>query len=204
MTSEKLGENISREWSEDIQAPELWDALQRVKSEAPAGLRSLERIAYEGSSLAQMYLGHMHIGGRHHLPEDVERGEYWLRRSAEGGSIEGAYLLAGYLLRSGRHDEAISRYKRLADLEYSPAMFVLGWQYHQGEAIEKNMDRAIFYFKQAEEKGHFFAAQWLSHIFMRSGMGPLTWLRGATKRIALTIPFVCAMVRYPNSDRLRR
>ncbi|MEO6388811.1 MAG: tetratricopeptide repeat protein [Croceibacterium sp.] len=204
MTTAKLGENIAREWSEDAQATELRDALQIVATDAPSGLKMLEKLAANGSSLAKVYLGNIHLRGKHGVPEDGELGESWLRRSAEEGSIEGAYGLASCLLCSGRTDAAITKYQRLADLKYSPALFVLGWQYYRGEGVETNLEKSLFYFKLAEAEGHFHAAHWISHIYMRSNMGLLAWLRGLTKKIVLTIPFVRATVSYPSSDRLRR
>lgn len=199
----RLGENISREWSSDPHPHKLLNALQLIKSDVPAGVEMLSKLAENGSSLAMMYLGDAYMKGKYGMRKDDDLGEYWLRRSAAGGSIEGAYILAWHLLRSGRTDEALAEYRRLSDLGYSPAQFVLGWQYYKGPAVQRDLPNAMYYLELADKSGHLHAGHWICHILMREHMGPLAWLRGLFKKMRLTIPFVRTMVSYPNSDRLR-
>lgn len=203
MNASKLGENLTREWSEEPRAAELWDALKLIESQSWAGIELLEQFAESGSSLAMMYLGDVYLNARYGVCEDRDLGEYWLRRSADAGSIEGAYELAWHFLNSGKSDAALAEYLRLADLKYSPALFVLGWQYYKGTLVERNVEKALDYFRLAEQKGHLHAAHWSSHILMRKQMGPVSWMRGVAKRIALIIPFVRTWVNYPKSDLLR-
>lgn len=203
MNKHDLGESIAREWQEEPRAPELWDALDATAANADIGLKKLEQLAVEGSSLAQMYLGHIRLTGDYGVPKDWELGEYWLRRSAGGESTEGAYLLAWHLLTSGKADEAVTQYQRLAKLGYSPALYVLGCLYKNGEVVEGNTRTALSYFSAAAEAGHLHAAHWVCHILMRERVGSLSWLHGLAKKIALTVPFITTLVWYPSSDRLR-
>lgn len=203
MSSSNLGENIAREWSEEAQAREVWEALQSVKADPPTGLEMLENLAQNDSRLAKMYLGDIYLKGRPGIPSNRDAGEYWLRRSAEEGSIEGAYGLAWHLLNSGRVDAALAEYQRLADLRYSPALFVLGWQYYKGNVVEKDIEKSLAYWELAEKEGHLHASRWICRVLMRDYGGALPWLRGFGKKIALTIPFVRTAASYPSSDRLR-
>lgn len=200
----KLGENIAREWSEEPHAPELWDALQLVKSDPAAGIEALEHLAENGSSLAMMYLGDIYLKGKHSVPKSGDLGEAWLKRSARRGSIEGAYGLAWHLRSSDRPSAALAEYERLADLKYPPALFALGREYYKGELVERDLDKALFYFRLAEQQGHLYAAHQISHILMRENMSPFSWLHGVAKWIAMIIPFVRTNVNYPTSDRLRK
>jgi TPR repeat protein len=200
---QRLGENLSREWNADPHAPELWDSLQLIKSEPAAGLQMLSQLAEDGSSLAMMYLGEVYLHGRYDIGRDERLGEYWLRRSAEGGSLEGAFGLAWHLLNSGKSSEAFAEYRRLSELKYSPAQFALGWQYCSGIVVERDLVKALAYFRLAEEQGHLQAANQICRILMRPEMGPVSWLRGLIKKIALAIPFIKLAVNYPSSDRLR-
>jgi hypothetical protein len=198
----KIGENLSREWAHDPHAAELWDALHVVKSDPMPGVEVITRLAENGSSLAMKYLAGIYLLGRYGVQKDCKVGEYWLRRSATEGSIEGGFDLAGYLYDSRRKDEAVAEYHHLADLGYSPAQFRLGWEYYSGRNVEKDLEKSFFYFRMAEKEGHLYAAIQVSNMLMRTENGPISWLRGLAKRIKILIPLL--ITTDPNSDRLRR
>jgi pentatricopeptide repeat protein len=138
-------ENLAREWEGDVRAPELWDALEQIKTDAPAGLASLERSAQAGSALAMMHLAHTFLSGNFGVEKDVATGEAWLRRSAEQGSIEGAYRLANILLADGRVEEAMSLFNNLSERGYAPASFVLGLEFYRGQHVGTDMPKAMTY-----------------------------------------------------------
>lgn len=203
MMGPKLGENIAREWSEEPRAPELWDALQLVKSDPAAGIEKLEQLANIGSCLAKMYLGDIRLNGKHGVPEDRAAGEYWLRRSTEEGSIEGGYGLAWHLINAEQTDAGLKVYERLAELGYPPALYALGVYYYRGEVVERSVAKALNYFLRGEAMGHFYAAKWACHILIRGEMGACARFRGFAKMLFLFLPFLRTVVNYPNSDRLR-
>lgn len=201
MKRSSLGENLNREWDEEPHAPELWDALQAIKSDPRRGLAMLTHLAESGSSLAMMYLGRVFLRGKHGFRMDQDLGENWLRRSAAAGSIEAAYDLALELLKIGKPDEGIAELRRLSDLKYSPALAALGLEYENGGFVEKDLNRALFYYRLAEKEGHLIASNQICFILMRRQMGPLSWLHGMVKKAKLFIPFVLAKVKHPHSDR---
>lgn len=203
MNRRALGENIAREWSDEPDAPGLWDALQVVKSDPSAGIATLECLANNRSRLAKVYLGDIHLKGKYGVPEDREAGEFWLGRSAQEGSTEGAFLLAWHLLKSGRHEVALAEFRRLADLGYSPASFAVGLLYYRREVVEHNRPLALRYFRQGEAQGHFYASNWACRIKIRGDLGLRERIAGAVKIIALLVPFLRTVWSHPNSDRLR-
>ena len=204
MTESKLGENIAREWSEEPRGQELWEALQLIKSDPPAGLEKLTELAESGSTLAMGYLGNKYQRGRHGVPKDNDLCEYWLRRAATEGSIEGGYILAWHLVESDRTDAAIEEFQRLADRDYSPALYSLGRLYSGRYGVERDLKKALSYFSSAEEKGHLYASHQISQILMRESTNPLSWLRGLSKWMVKMIPYIKTSAEYPKSDRLRR
>lgn len=199
----KLSENHTREWNDDPNAPELWDALKLIKSHSSEGIAALTQLAEAGSGLAMMYLGDVYLRGKYGAPQDLDIGEHWLKRSAEMGSIEGAYGFAWYLRNSGKYDAAIAEYERLSDLKFSPASLALGLMYYRGLETEMDIDKALVYFRKSEKEGNLLAAKQISSIAMQFRMGPVSWCRGILKKIILFFPFIILATNFPNSDRLR-
>jgi TPR repeat protein len=203
MSGAKLGENIAREWREESRASELWDALQLVKTDSAAGVQTLEQLAHTGSGLAKMYLGDIHLKGKHGIPADRAVGERWLRQSAVEGSIEGAYGLAWHLLNAGQVDEAFEHYMRLGERGYSPAFYALGAHFYKGEVVECSLEKAHHFFVRGAALGHLYAAVWASRVLMRRESGFRKQCREFATWIALFKPLLQTVWSYPNSDRLR-
>ncbi len=120
------------------------------------------------------------------------------------GSIEGEYRLAKHFGVSGRGGEAINLYRNLADRGYIPAIFALGFEYYLGNIVENDLDKSLFYFKQADAAGHLHATHWVSYFLMKDRQTLFSWLRGFWKKLRLFIPMMNLSINYPNSDRLRR
>jgi TPR repeat protein len=204
MTSLRIGENISREWDEEHCAPELWDALRQIKAEPHSGLLMLEALANDGSPLAMTYLGSIYMTGEHGLLKDHQLGERWLRRSAEAGSIEGRFGLAHYLSERQQRSDALVEYQRLAEMGYSPAIFVLGSSYWSGSIVGKDAQRAVRYFEDAARRGHIYAAVMNCYIEIRYGDGLWCRFRAIVNWSRMLGVGWTLKLRYPSSDRLRR
>ncbi len=197
------GENLQKEWDSEPLAPDLRKTLYVGNTDPAAAIESMKDIAAKGSSLNMFYLGEYYMYGRNGIKRDFEAAELWLREAASGGSIEGAYLLARYLQGRGRYEEAEVEYQKLANRGFSNALFVLGLQYYKGEWLEKDIEKSIGYFEEAEKRGHLHSKHWLSHIFRNENLGLAFLAKGWVKWFALIVPFVICKVKYPNSDRLR-
>jgi TPR repeat protein len=203
MSNGRLGENIAREWEEEPRAQELWDAFQLLKFNSVAGLSQFEALAELGSRLAQMYLGSYRISGKYGVPKDRGIGEFWLKCSAERGSIEASYGLARTLMMAKRIDEAREYYEKIGALGYAPAFFALGSMYHTGRVVEKNTQRALAYLEKAERPGHLRAACYRCRILMGPNSRAFVRVGSMIRLIALMVKSARFAISYPASDRLR-
>lgn len=200
----KLGKNVAREWREEPQAPELWNALQLARSDPNAGLSVLQAMAEQGSRLSMVFLGEMLSTGRHKAIVDINKGEYWLREAAKRGSIEGKYFLAKHLQRIGSSSEAFDIYMSMAGEKFSPALYNVGYMYYMGDGVERDLLKAISFFRMASRFGHLHAEHWLSHLLIRNDLGLISKFEGVIRRIVFFVPFVAFLLFRPDSDRLRR
>ena len=198
-----IGENASREWDADPFGPELWDAMELAEADPEAALCSIRKLAEEGSSLSMRVMGDIYLFGRWGLPEDTDLAELWLRRSAEAGSIDGAFLLARHLNGLANYKEALEQYRELADRGYSPAMFALACAYKNGEGVERDLQKSMEYFRMADRAGHLHSGLWLAWLWRNENLGFAMKVRGYLKSFRMIIPFVNCNIRYPKSDRLR-
>lgn len=199
-----MGENLQREWEDEPNAKALLDARDLLKIDPQNGLRELQRLAENGSSLGMFYLGEIYNFGRYGIKRDDEVARNWRNRSASLGSIEGAFALARQLELEASHEFAESEYRKLAERRFSPALFVLGLQHCHGGWLERDVEKAIDYLEQAEQLGHLWSTHLLCHKFRKEKLGLAKWTRGWAKWFTIVIPFVRCHVLYPNSDRLRR
>ncbi|MDB5581007.1 MAG: hypothetical protein JWR80_6183 [Bradyrhizobium sp.] len=204
MKKTNQGENLTREWSEDPWAREIWHALQLIKADPPSGLAALEELAEAGSPLSMMHLGYIYLAGQFGVGKDLRLAEIWLRRSSNAGSVEGKFFLAKLLHIDGRPTEALSLYDQLASIGFAPATYNLGLQYYLGEVVKKDINKSLLYFEQADAAGHLHSRHWASHILMKDKQALSSWMRGLLKRLKLFIPMITTMRSYPASDRLRR
>jgi len=150
-----------------------------------------------------MYLGHTLLHGRDGIEADPGAGLEWLQKSADNGSVEGRYLLAGYYERAGEHRKAAREYEILATQGYLPAMYRLASRLYRGIDGQKNIPEAIGWLNKAAGLGHLPARGLLSWIYRAEPLG-------IGKRIAshwhcaVKIPGLIGLVAtYPTSDRLR-
>jgi len=201
---QRMGENITREWKNDVRANEIWDALLLSKESGLQGIAALSNIAESGSSLATMYLGNMYLKGTDGISKNENLGENLLVRSSQNGSIEGSYILAFHYIETNKIDLGMKEYFHLSELNYFPAQFQLGYLYITGDKIERDIDRAIHYFRLASKNGHFPSRHWLCHILMKERSSFFCWILGFTMKVVFTIPFIYTSVTYANSDRMRK
>lgn len=197
------GENLALEWKADPWQGSLWDALVLGETNPNAALERMKQLTAKGSPLSMFYLGDFYTFGRFGIERDFEAAEHWLRQAASMGSIEGSYLLARHLEGARKYKEAENEYKKLAEREFSPALFALGVEHYNGEWLKRDIEQSIEYFERAEKLGHLHAKHRLWHIFRKEKSGITYKIKGWLKWLTLLVPFVLCKVHYPNSDRLR-
>ncbi len=198
----RLGENIQREWDAEPDAGKLWDALQCLRQNQAIGVALLTDLADGGSALAMMHLGHFYV--RHDDPSQLLLGEQWLKKSAECGSIEGRLQLAVHYERQKDWANALSEFKDLATLGYSPAMYALGALLYCDDFADRSVTDAIHYLKMAKRAGHLPAMALLSRIYGKESYGLVGKIASHCYCLAKIPALAWYLMRYPNSDRLRR
>jgi TPR repeat protein len=197
----KMGENIQREWDEEPLARELWEALQARKKDRCEGAAMLTNLAGRGSALAMMYLGHACAADDDR--DQAARGEEWLIRSAEAGSIEGRFQLARHYERQGAWEKARKELEILAAKSYSPAMYFLGRLFYWGDLKNRDASKAVAYLKLAIDAGDLPSIPMLAQISREEKSGMRDRIT-AHWVLLKSIPTLLRCVwSYPNSDRLR-
>ncbi|WBY08953.1 hypothetical protein PIB19_06030 [Sphingomonas sp. 7/4-4] len=205
MTSKSpLGENLTREWSEDPYAAELWDSLKQMEVDPAAGLSTLHELSEAGSPLSMMHLGHIYLTGQFGVTKNVGSGEDWLKRSADSGSIEGRYRLAKHLLVSGKQNESMYHFDALVDDGYSPAMFAVGYEYYEGKHLARDFAKSLLYLEKGRASGNLHAGVLLSHILIKHRKNVFARARGIWLRVKAIVPMIYYITNKPKSDRVRR
>jgi len=197
------GENFTREWNEDPYAPELWDAMKIIRSDASAGFEALSYLAGQGSALAMMYLAGAYLRGQYGIQKDRTHGEHWLRRSANAGSIEGKYGLGWYYEENGKIEEAIDIYEKLIKLNFSPAGYTLGRLYFKGEKVQKDLNKSLYFLNKSRNLGHLRATNLICHIKINYSNNLFEKIYGYLIRFEMLFQWIFQAFKNPKSDRFK-
>lgn len=68
------------------------------------------------------------------------------------------------LLEEGRTEEALQKLEKASELGCDEADISIGYIYLHGNGVEKNVEKAVQYFKKAQAKGNQYAAQILKNM----------------------------------------
>ncbi|WP_428685234.1 tetratricopeptide repeat protein [Sphingopyxis sp.] len=196
-----LGENLQREWDQEPQAPDLWEALKLIDEDRASGISKLTELSATGSALAMMYMGE--ILSREEGESSSDVAERWLLRSAEAGSIEGRFQLATHYERVRAGQRAIEEHKKLAEVGYAPAMYLLGSIFYSGTLVDRDIHKAVKFFEQAKNAGHLPAMGYLSWIYRSESFGWKSKLRAHWNCLVKIPAVIWFVARHPHSDRMR-
>jgi TPR repeat protein len=195
-------ENIDREWNLEPLPAELENAIDVRRTDPFSAVKQFESLAEKGSSLAMLYIGDTYANGRG-IERNIDLGDQWYQRAAEYGSIEAGHRLAFGYYHQGQYGKAVEELSNLSERGFTPAMYVLGSFYYCGTGVEKDLGKAIKYWKMAESAGHLAAARRIS-ILLRTGEFGLTKkLTGYLKLLRTLYPYVKCIMQHPRSDRIR-
>ena len=144
-----MGETIRYEWENDEYNQEVWELMTHIDEGLEKSLCGLRKAAEAGSTLAAICLSDILFDGCHGASRNIPEAISWARRAAQNGSIEGSFLLAEYLEKTGDFDAAQEEYAQLAERGYSPAMYRLALNYWAGKGIDRDAAKSVEYFSQA-------------------------------------------------------
>lgn len=117
--------------------------------------------------------------------------------------IEGAHRLAKYYYQISDYDRAKETFSELDELGFSPSTYLLGHIYYRGYGVDRDLLKAMDYWKKAEMMGHFHARHWRSFLLRNGEFGFFGRIQGyLSLLILLTSGVKCKLTR-PDSDRLR-
>lgn len=121
------------------------------------------RAADQGYAPSQYDLGVMYAEGEGMKP-DAEQAMMCFRKSAEQGFVRAQVKLAEIAIAHGNNAEAFLWWKKAADAGDALSMFNVGSAYSVGRGVEKDMIKAIEYYRKARDAGDENAGRILKEI----------------------------------------
>lgn len=129
--------------------------------------------AEHGDFNAQCYIGHMYLSGKG-VEQDFEKARYWYQRvvdqvGADAKIIAHANLVLGVLFNSGKggkqcYKTALQCFINAAQQGYTDAHINIGLMYAKGLGVPKDLQKALYWWQLAEEKGHPSAAAYVLQL----------------------------------------
>ncbi|MBF0107022.1 MAG: SEL1-like repeat protein [Deltaproteobacteria bacterium] len=156
------------------------------------------QAAEHGLANAQYEIGSLYFNGfnhkKHIVRQDFEKALYWFQKAAEQGFAEAQFNL-GLMYHNGKGVEkdlskAVSWYQKAAEQGHAKAQLDLGVMYHNGgryrrwdvgfgevydeyddgERLEKDLSKAVYWYQKAAEQG-YASAQYILGLTYRHGDG---------------------------------
>ncbi|MCI6654991.1 MAG: sel1 repeat family protein [Clostridium sp.] len=122
--------------------------------------------AEQDNEYAQKNLGDFFLYGRG-VPKDEKKACQWYEKSAEHGNENAQASLGQYYYNNKQYKSAYKWLDKAAEHGDAESLFLVGNIYYYGLEIEKNLIRAIDYYKKAAEKGNDKAQNKLGVIYYK-------------------------------------
>ena len=104
------------------------------------------------------------------MDSDLE--EEWLKRAAEGGDGIGQCNYGALLFSQGKHEDAVTWWKKAAENGNVRAHYNLGVAYENGEGVNRNLNDAIDHYAQSARNGDTKGLT-ASGLFLIKGQHPV-------------------------------
>ncbi len=178
------------------------EALSHLsKGELDDAYAIYERLASEGDTDSQVYVGSSYVTGMGR-PQDASRAISWLEPAAEKGDIHGLYLALAYEL-NGNVEESVTALKQACNVGFAPACVRLGSMYESGVGITADIDQAMACYRMAHRSGHLFGTRFYGKCLMQGREGVLSRCWG-TVLYCWTFPYgLLLALTKPDSDHFR-
>lgn len=133
------------------------------------------RVVSSGIGLALCFVLNAYAAS---FDDDYKRGETaWrtgdmvgamssLRKAADQGHAPSQALLADILDKAEFNEEAIEYYRKSADQGNAQGQYGLGTMYLAGEGVNRDVEKALFWFTRAAEKNHVDAVKGCAQIHL--------------------------------------
>lgn len=126
------------------------------------GDEGLEKAALNGDDEAAYTLGQRLFTGSHKYRKNIQKGLYFLDKSAELGNVHALHML-GVIYRDYKeqitinYEKSFNYFLRAAKLGFGSSQNNVGWMYYKGEGTRKNISEAINWLTKAVDRGEVFA-----------------------------------------------
>ncbi|MCK0098277.1 sel1 repeat family protein [Qipengyuania sp. S6317L1] len=199
-----MGETMKYEWENDEYNQEVWELMTHIDEGLEKSLCGLREASEAGSTLAAICLSDILFDGRHGASRNIPEAISWARHAAQNGSIEGGFLLAEYLEKTGDFNAAQEEYAKLAKRGYSPAMYRLALDYWAEKGVERDVAKSIEYFSKAINSGHLHAKADFARLKRAGEFGFWSRISGVVDFFALIIPMMVMFLWYPAGQLVRK
>lgn len=143
-----------------------------LKGDLAGALFILKKLAKEGFEPAYLEIGNIYELGGGGVEKDLNKAEYWYKRSASSlDKNSSTHLALGRIYLQSKSDKieaAISHFERVKHQEMG-ALFGLGLIYENGLGVQKSLTKAIDYYQQAADAGHIMAKARLEGLLVQPG-----------------------------------
>lgn len=195
-------ENIMELIESDYFVDSAFDAIDLIPIDKNLAYKRLLDLAANGSILSMIYVGDAYLYGDAFCKDPTE-GLKWLRRASDAGSKDAMFRIACHYRWLKDFSSARNEFLKLAELKYSPAIYILGHMEYAGEGSDVNIERAVEFWKMAGGMGHFYGRQWYSYLLRQGYRGVFGKINGVGIIVKMLIPFIYYRLYFPKSDRLR-
>ena len=176
----------------DVNAAETWFTF---------AARHLPALAEGGNAEAAYRLADLYAQGKGGLPIDEGKASHWFHRSAEGGYVEGQFMVAIMYLKGifVRPDgaKALPLLRQAAEQGHARAQYGLGVVYYQGKLAPQDDDQALQWWRKAAAQGEASSLYNMGMMAWFGRGGPQNhqeavrwWLKAAEKKHALAYYFL--------------
>jgi TonB family protein len=154
-------------------------------------IEALTQKAEQADKQAQFELADLYFRGDK-LPQDKEKGLYWLEKSAQQNECKAQYLLGmlyyqGYMVPKST-DKAVLWLTKAAEHNQPMAQHFLGQLYYTGQGVTQDYQQAFYWIKRSANNGSQTAQLLLAELYFGgTGVEPsdfngLFWLTFAARR----------------------
>jgi len=113
----------------------------------------------------------MALGEEAFNKEDVTAAIAYFTKAAEANYAPAQVRLGELLDSSEYNKEAAEWYRKAAEQGNAAGEYALGHLYATGEGVEKNEEKAVYWFKRAAAKNYLFAVETLAQAYRKGELG---------------------------------
>ncbi|MGO2301751.1 tetratricopeptide repeat protein [Psychrobacter sp. AOP7-D1-15] len=121
----------------------------------------------KGSKQAKVNLGELYREGGFGIERDYDKALYWYQLGIADEPARAYNGLSLVYIDQGEYEQAYEYVVQAADLEYTEAQYNLGYYYDSGTFVEKDDEKAKYWYEKAAKQGHFSAQKNLEILLQR-------------------------------------